>query len=280
MEKLIERMQMDLVLQGYSAKTIKSYSWHVGQFVQYVSADVETLVEEDIRRYLYHVKTELHYSVSNLSQAFSAIKFLYRNTLQMPLKLHTLRGPRQTRRLPVVLSRQELKQLFDSVDNLKHRTIFITAYAAGLRLSEVAHLRVNDIDSDRMQIRVQQGKGKKDRYTLLSERLLQRLREYWRIYRPKQWLFPGQSGVKPISITCIQRVFKEARNKTSISKPITMHTLRHSFATHLLEQGVDIYTIQKLLGHKYLQSTVVYLHLQQPMANTVRIPVNQTLEGK
>jgi site-specific recombinase XerD len=280
MEKLIERMQMDLVLQGYSAKTIKSYSWHVGQFVQFVSADVETLVEEDIRRYLYHVKTQLNYSVSNLSQAFSAIKFLYRNTLQMPMKLHTLRGPRQTRRLPVVLSRQELKQLFDSVDNLKHRTIFITAYAAGLRLSEVAHLRVNDIDSDRMQIRVQQGKGKKDRYTLLSERLLQRLREYWRIYRPTQWLFPGQSGVKPISITCIQRVFKEARNKTSISKPITMHTLRHSFATHLLEQGVDIFTIQKLLGHKYLQSTVVYLHLQQPMANTVRIPVNQMLEGK
>jgi site-specific recombinase XerD len=280
MENLIKRMQMDLVLQGYSEKTVKSYSWHVGQFVQYVSADVESLGEEDIRRYLYHIKTELNYSVSNLSQAFSAIKFLYRNTLQMPLKLSTLRGPRQSRRLPVVLSRQELKQLFDSVDNLKHRTIFITAYAAGLRLSEVAHLRVSDIDSGRMQIRVEQGKGKKDRYTLLSERLLQRLREYWRIYRPKQWLFPGQSGVKPISITCIQRVFKEARNKTGISKPITMHTLRHSFATHLLEQGVDIFTIQKLLGHKYLQSTVVYLHLQQPMANTVRIPVNQMLEGK
>jgi len=280
MEKLIEKMQQDLLIQSYSPRTIEAYLWHVKQFTQFYSQNLDKLGEEEIRKYLYHIKTVRHYSSSNLSQAFSAIKFLYRETLKMPLELKTLKGPRHAHKLPVVLSGKEIKQIFAAVENTKHRLVLMTAYSAGLRLSEVTHLKVSDIDSSRMLIRVEQGKGKKDRYTLLSKLLLDRLRDYWRLYRPPLWLFPGSAPDKPIADTSIQKVFQRARHKAGIRKPASVHTLRHSFATHLLEQGVDIFTIKELLGHSTIMTTLQYLHLQQNKRSTIVNPIDRLLEEK
>jgi integrase/recombinase XerD len=170
-----------------------------------------------------------------------------------------------------------VKRLFDVVDNVKHRLMLMTTYSAGLRVSETANLKLNDIDSQRMQIRVKQGKGNKDRYTLLSEQLLQHLRYYWRLYRPTYFLFPGNDANKPINVKTIQRVMADARVKAGLKKPATMHTLRHSFATHLLEQGVDIFTIQKLLGHSHIKTTCIYIHIQRKNIVKIINPLDQLL---
>jgi len=277
MEKLIEKMQQDMVIRNYSPRTIEAYQWHVRQFMQFYPQGLDSIGEEEIRRYLYHAKSVKKYSSSNLSQSFSAIKLLFCDTLKMPLELKSLKGPRRGRKLPVVLSGEEIKQLFAAVDNVKHRLILMTAYSAGLRLSEVIHLKVSDIDSSRMLIRVEQGKGKKDRYTLLSEPLLYRLRDYWRLYRPRLWLFPGHDPNKPLCDTSIQKVFQRARLKAGIRKPASIHTLRHCFATHLLEQGVDLFTIKELLGHSTIMTTLQYLHLQQNKRSTIVNPIDHLL---
>lgn len=180
----------------------------------------------------------------------------------------------------MVLSLCEVKAIFDVIANLKHRVILMTTYSGGFRVSEVAHLRVTDIDSKRMQIRVEQGKGKKDRYTLLSPALLEHLRTYWRYYHPTTWLFPGNRNDKPVGITTIQKVFKNAKKKARINKPATVHTLRHSFATHLLESGVDVFTIQKLLGHTSLHTTSIYIHIQRKNLQKIVNPLDQILEGQ
>jgi len=264
MEKLIEQMQMDMTLQDYSPKTIKSYLWHIRDFSEYFHHSVADLGEEDIRKYLYHVKQEKGYGRSYLSQAYSAIKLLYRSTLEMPLPLGKLRGPRRTVKLPIVFSHEEVKKLFDSTDNLKHKMVLMVTYSGGLRVNETAHLRVFDIDSKRMQIKVRQSKGRKDRYTLLSEPFLKKLRVYWKAYRPEEWLFPNRKGDGPIHASTIQRLFQHSKQKAGIKKEgASVHTLRHSFATHLLEQGINLFIIQKLLGHKHIQSTLIYLHLQK-----------------
>jgi len=218
MEKLIEQMKMDLELQDYSPKTIKSYLWHVADFTKYFNHSVTELGEEDIRKYLYHIKKEKGYGRSYLSQAFSAIKFLYRETIDMPLSLNKLRGPKRMIKLPMVFSREEVKRLFDAADNSKHKMILMVTYSAGLRVNETAHLKVTDIDSRRMQIRVRQGKGKKDRYTLLSAKVLKHLQEYWLAYRPQEWLFPSRRTDTPIGDSTIQRLFKNAKKKPGYRK--------------------------------------------------------------
>ena len=213
MGDLVEQMKMDMVLLSYSPKTIESYTYHVGLFLKALHKSAESATEEDIRGYLYKMKTVKKASQSNLSQAFSAIKFLYRSTLDMPLKLSDVKSVRRGRKLPEVLSGEEIKRLLQSADNLKHRTILMTIYSAGLRLSEATHLRVSDIDSGRMQMRIEQGKGKKDRYTILSSVLLEQLRDYWRQYRPGVWLFPNRSEDRPISEGTVQKVFHRAKKK-------------------------------------------------------------------
>lgn len=219
MEKLIEQMQMDMTLQLFSPRTIKTYMWHVKNFTEYFDDSVDSLKEDDIRKYLYHIKLDKNYSAGSLTQAFSAIKFLYRETLKMPLSLTTLRGPRRIKTLPVVLSREEVKRIIEATEIRKNRLILMTIYSAGLRVGEATHLKVTDIDSKRMQIRVVQGKGKKDRYTLLSEPLLERLRDYWRYYRPKVWLFPGQDKNNPIHRSTVGRFFRIAKKKPGYINP-------------------------------------------------------------
>lgn len=168
---------------------------------------------------------------------------------------------KKPKKLPVILSSSEVKRIFDETTNLKHKAILMTIYASGLRVSEVANLRVEDIDSRNMQIRVREGKGKKDRYTILSTENLKILRDYWKYYHVKEWLFPGDLPYKPITTRTIQKIFKKAKDKAEIKKEATVHTLRHCFATHLLESGVDIYHIQHLLGHSNPKTTSIYIHL-------------------
>jgi integrase/recombinase XerD len=220
MEEPIERMKMDLVLQDYSDKTIKSYLWHIADFsVYFQDRPLDTLGEEEIRRYLYHIKEEKKYGRAYLSQAYSAIKFFYRETLRMPLKLGDLRGPRRFLRLPVVFSREEVQRLFEATENQKYRLIFMITYSGGLRVNETAHLRVTDIDSKRMLIRINQGKGRKDRYTLLSAMVLEKLRSYWKTDRPQDWLFPKKRGDGPICTSNIQRMFKDSKKKQASQNP-------------------------------------------------------------
>lgn len=280
MSDLIEQMKMDLALQNYSPKTIEIYTWHVNAFSKYFDDKVDELTEDDIRQYLYYVKTQKNYSTSNIAQAYSAIKFLYRNVLKMPMSLSRLKGPKRPHRLPVVLSPAEIKQILAVITNFKHKVMVMTIYSAGLRVSEAAHLKISDIDSSRMQIRVEQGKGRKDRYTLLSEALLVKLRDYWRRYRPQPWLFPSKDANQPINPSTIQRVFKQARDNAKIQKPATVHTLRHSFATHLLEQGAGLFSIQQFLGHSSIRTTMIYLHVQEQQHRTIINPLDQLLEDE
>ena len=275
MSKLVERMLMDMTLQNLSPKTIKAYSWHTKKFCEYFSKSPEELGEDDIRHYLYHLKAVEKCSSSHMAQAFSAIKYLYRNLLKMPVPLSSLRGPKKERRLPVVLSRAEVKRLIDSVKNDKHQLILKTIYSGGLRISEALHLCISDIDSSRMVIRVKQGKGNKDRYTLLAKSLLEDLREYWLKEKPRTWLFPSTKlKDKPINQGTVQKVFSRTLKQAKIYKPATVHTLRHSFATHLLEQGANILTIQQLLGHKSIKTTMIYLHIQKNQGQKIINPLD------
>lgn len=190
------------------------------------------------------------------------LKFCYHVTLKRPQAQFEIPRPRQPQKLPQILAREEVARLIELTANPKHRAMLMTTYGAGLRVSELCHLKVSDIDSARMTLRVEQGKGAKDRYTLLSPRLLRELRRYWALHRPKQWLFSAaQDRDQPISITTAQKMFYRARRRAGIDKDCGIHGLRHAFATHLLEAGVDIHTIQRLMGHGHISSTLRYFHL-------------------
>jgi integrase/recombinase XerD len=279
MEDIFEQMQMDMTLRDYSPKTIESYTWHIRDMSAYFERSLSELIQDDIRKYLYHLKTDKGYSNTYLSQAYSAIKYLYRHHFDVPIGLRELHGPRASLKLPVVLSREEIGRLFSVVTNQKHKLIFMVIYSGGLRVSEAVGLQVKDIDSRRMQIKVRQGKGRKDRYTLLSGHVLERLREYWRSSHPKLWLFPSRSNNnKPLSTSTIQRVFQVSRAKADINESSTVHSLRHSFATHLLEQGVNLFVIQRLLGHKHIQNTLIYLHLQKNHTEQIVNPIDALME--
>lgn len=288
MTELLDRMLMDMELRNYSPHTINAYLWHVRAFEKLFGKSAGELGEEEIRSYLHYLTTTKRVSSSNINIGYSALKFLYVHVLERDWNVNKLPRAKKEKKLPLVLSCHEVKRLFDVVNNVKHRLILMTTYSAGLRVSETAHLKLSDIDSQRMQIRVKQGKGNKDRYTLLSEQLLQHLRYYWRLYRPSDFLFPGKDANKPINVKTIQRVMADARVKAGLKKPATVHTLRHSFATegsacgatHLLEQGVDIFTIQKLLGHSHIRTTCIYIHIQRKNIVKILSPLDQLLGGE
>jgi site-specific recombinase XerD len=219
------------------------------------------LGEEDVRKYLVHLVSDRGLSRSQYVLQLNALRHLYQDTLGRPNSLADLPRPKREQRLPVVLSRVEVRRLFSVVTNLKHRALFMVAYDAGLRLSEILSLRVEDVDSQRRVIRVRQGKGHKDRYARLTPELLGLLREYWRAYRPPAWLFPGASPDKQYDLATPGQVLKKAGRRAGITKRISMHTLRHSFATHLLESGTNLRVIQKLLGHGSINTTALYTHV-------------------
>ena len=263
MGELRERLERDLDLKGFSPRTRTCYLGQVKDYVRHFGRSPNELGAEEIRVYLHHLIEEKKASRSRVSQAYSALKFFYTTTLDRGWELSRIPRIKVSKKLPVVLSYSEIQGIFERVGNLKHRTMLTTIYSAGLRVSEAAHLKVSDIDSKRMLIRVNQGKGNQDRYTLLAESALLMLRQYWVICRPVDWLFPGTGKDRPIHVTSIQKVFKQARQEAGIRKPASVHTLRHSFATHLLETGADVSHIQTLLGHKSVKITAIYLHVSR-----------------
>ena len=263
MSELRQRMIDQMTLRGFSPRTHESYLEAVTGLARYYKQSPDQLSAEQVRQYLLYLERERHLAWSSLNVAASGLRFLYFDTLKWePVKLEI--PPRTTpKRLPEVLSREEVDRLISSVLNLKHRTLLMTIYAAGLRVSEAVSLRIGAIDSDRMTIRVVQGKGRKDRYTVLSPRLLESLRHYWKQYRPKVYLFEGIDPQHHIHESVPQKVYNIAKLQAGICKGIGVHTLRHCFATHLLEAGVDLRTIQTLLGHNAISTTMLYLQVRQ-----------------
>ena len=279
MGKLREQMKMDLKLKGYSPKTQTAYLGYMKNFVRYFGRSPAKMGEAEIREYLYHLVTEKDLGDSSINSAYSALKFFYQTVLQGNWNIAKIPRTKVRKKLPIVLDGSEIKQLLAITTNLKHRAILMTTYSAGLRVSETAHLKVSSIDSKRMQLRIDQGKGNKDRYTLLSPVTLNLLQDYWRQYRPFSWLFPGRSPDRPISTRSIQKIFEKAKQKAGIKKPATVHTLRHSFATHLLEAGTDIYRVQKLMGHTSPKTTAIYIHLRRQDLLKVISPLDSLLDS-
>jgi site-specific recombinase XerD len=262
MSALRKQLEADLVLRGYSPRTREAYVGAVAGLAKHYGRSPERINREEIKQYLLYLLQERKLSASSCNVAASGLQFFYRVTLKQSELECVLPRPKLPSRLPHILSREEVARLIGSTENLKHRAMLMSAYGAGLRVSELCHLRVGDIDSSRMAIRVEQGKGAKDRYTLLSERLLGELRRYWLAHRPKRWLFPGKGATEvPIAVITAQRIFGSAKERAGIAKDCGIHALRHAFATHLLEAGVDVHTIQRLMGHGHIGSTLRYFHL-------------------
>lgn len=274
MGQLYDQMKMDLELKNFSPKTITCYLTCMVHFVRHYGRSPVDLGEEEIRKYLHYLIKEKKASQSSINQAYSAIKFFHEVTLGRPWNAIRIPRSKHRKKLPVVLSMQEVQSLLCSVDNLKHQAILSTIYSGGLRLGEATHLRVSDIDGKRMTILVQQGKGNKDRYTLLGQRTLELLRLYYKAYRPVEWLFPSKDPAQPLSGSSVQRVFKKALHRVGIKKKASVHTLRHSFATHLLESGTDLYHIQHLLGHSTASTTSIYLHITGRDLAKVKSPID------
>ncbi len=263
MGTLRERMQKELILKGLSPSTQKIYLSEVEKFIRHYRRAPGSLGSAEIKEYLHYLITQKGVASSAINQAYSALKFFYHNTLGRPWEFTAIPRTRCPKKLPVILEREETDSILKATRNLKHRTILALIYSAGLRVSEAVRLNVTDIDSKRMLIRIQQAKGLKDRYTLLSRTVLDLLREYWNAYRPVKWLFSGYYPQRPVSIRTVQKVFEMSCKKAGIKKPVSIHTLRHSFATHMLENGVGIHHIQLLLGHRSPSTTAVYLHVKR-----------------
>jgi len=261
MSILRQRMIEDLRLRNYAERTVDNYVMRVAHFARHFGKSPDLLGSEEIRQYQLHLIRTRRSSWSVFNQTVCALRFLYGICLKREWIVPQIPFPRQEKKLPVVLSRQEVTQLLEAVENLKHRTFLMILYAAGLRLSEALHLRVDDVDSRRMVLRVRRGKGGKDRYAPLAQTLLDQLREYWRYCRPALWLFPNPDTGLPLTHSAVQRVCKQAALRAGITKRVSPHTLRHCFATHQLEAGTDLKTIQILLGHRSLNTTSVYLHV-------------------
>lgn len=274
MSELLLKMKMDLELRGYSPKTIKYYIAHVNRISKFFDNSPELLGENDIREYLHYCITERKLNEGTVNTIYSALKFFYEITLEREWKVKKFSRVKSHKRLPVVLSKEEVKSIFDSTDNLKHKAILMTVYAAGLRVSEVVNLKITDIDSRNMQIIIRKGKGKKDRYSMLSQANLEILREYWKKYKPSNYLFEGRYSNTHLSDRSVQRIFCIARDKSKINKKASVHTLRHSFATHLLEDGTDICYIQRLLGHTSIATTTIYLHLRRMDLLNIKSPLD------
>ena len=258
---LRDRMQHDLVVRGLSAHTQRLYLFVVTDLTRYHRRPPDQLRDRDVQRYVRHLIEERRLAWGSLRAMVSGLRFFYWTTLRREPGTFSIPMPKGAHKLPEILSREEVARLLNGVTNLRHRVLLMTTYGAGLRVSEVTRLRVSDIDSQRMVIRVDQGKGRKDRYTLLSPRLLEELRRYCRIYRPTEWLFPARGQNAPLATSTAQHLYRAWKARAGIRKRGGIHALRHGFATHLLESGADLVTIQRLLGHGRLETTAHYLHV-------------------
>ena len=265
-------------LKGLSDNTKKAYLQKVQHFGAHFKALPEQLGETEIRDYLHHEITQRKLKSSSVAIGYAALKFFFKTTLGRTWEDQSIPRMKRGRPLPNILAKEEILQLFNATNNLKHRAVLMVAYSAGLRVSEIANLKIADIDSKNMQIIIKQGKGNVDRYSLLSENTLAVLRSYYKQYKPQYWLFPGQYPAKPINPRSLGCIFRDAKRKVGIKKNVTIHSLRHSFATHLMEDNVHLCYIQKLLGHKNIRTTCVYLHLTRLNVLQIKSPLD-TMPG-
>jgi integrase/recombinase XerD len=278
---MAEALRRELRIRDYSPKTIKTYVSCVKAFEEYSSPRrVQVLTADDVREYLLYQIEERKMSSGTISQIINSLRFLFVEVYKLPFAVGEIELPKRGRKLPVVLSLEEVRAILEGLGNLKHRVMLMLVYSAGLRVGEVVGLKPGDIDAERKMIYVRAGKGKKDRYTLLSEVVLDVLREYWKAYKPRTWLFEGQIPGRPYSIRSAERVFEIAAKKAGIQKDVSIHTLRHSFATHLLEQGTDIRFIQELLGHGSVRTTEIYTHVSRKQIATLRSPIDAILQPR
>ena len=262
MTPLRRRMIEDMQVRNLAPLTQTAYLQQVSLFARHFGQSPERLGQEEIRVYQVYLAQDKHLAASSIAVAVAALRFLYIVTLKRAWTVEAdIPTCRQPQKLPNVLSPDEVGQFLDAVTSLKHRVILTVCYAAGLRISEAVRLKPAAIDSQRMVMRIEQGKGRKDRYVMLSPRLLDILRDYWKTTHPKEWLFPGDRPGQPITRVAVERVCKQARQRSGIDKPLTPHSLRHAFAVHLLEAGADLRTIQLLLGHRSLTTTSRYLRI-------------------
>jgi site-specific recombinase XerD len=271
---LRRRMTEDMTVRGFTASTQRGYIRAIRDFTSFFGRSPDQATAADLRRYQLHMRSNGALATS-MNAAVSALRFFFGVTLGRDDARAGMTTVREPRKLPVILSPEEVGQLLDAAPGLKYRAALSVAYGAGLRASEVVSLKLADIDSSRMVIRVEQGKGRKDRYAMLSEHLLHLLRTYWKASRPRGWLFPGQNPVNPLTTRQLRRAFDGAKAAAGIDKRVSLHTLRHCFATHLLEQKVDIRVIQVLLGHKKLDTTARYSRVASTTLRAVKSPLEQ-----
>ena len=277
MTRLRKLMLDELQRRNYAQNTVRAYIHAIEDFAKYFHRSPDRLGPEHIREYQVHLFRDCKLSAGTIEGRTAALRFLFVKTLRRPYLPDHIPFPKRRRRMPTVLSQEEVARLVDSAQNLMHRTMLMMLYATGLRRAELCHLKVSDIDSERMVIHVHQGKGGRDRDVLLSPKLLETLREYWRWMKPKTYLFPGTvnnwRADVPITAKIVWKAVAEAAKHAGVSKHVSPHTLRHSFATHMLEAGADLRTIQVLLGHAKLADTTVYLHLSRRHLQAVPSPL-------
>jgi len=274
MTDLRKRYTEDLELRNYSPKTVTRYVECVARFARHFGKSPTRLGPEEVRAHQLHLIHQTHLSWSTFNQTVCALRFLYRQTLQQNWMIPFLPFPRKPKKLPTVISAQEVSRLLAAVPDLKMRTLLATLYATGLRISEAVHLEVRDVDSARRQILVRAGKGQKDRWVLLSPRLLETLRLYWKHYHPTTVLFPAPHANKPLRPDAVQRVCRRAALAAGLRKHVTPHVLRHCFATHLMEANVNLRTIQMLLDHRSLTTTHRYTHVSQAALAATTSPLD------
>jgi len=272
---LIEDYTQKLNIQNYSQQTVVSYLSALNKFIDYIKLNqIKKIDDKTIQDYLNFCKTKKYYSLSSMKQAYSAIKFLYQKVLLKEFPKSLRFSFRKEEKLPNVLSVEDVKSIFQHTINQKHKALLLTIYSAGLRISELLNLKIKDVDFNRLTITIRASKGRKDRVVMLSQKLAPILKQYINEYIPRQFLFENPKGGK-YSATSIRSFFKRSLIKAKIPIPATVHTLRHSFATHLLEQGTDIRHIQELLGHKKLETTQIYTHITKASLHKLKSPLDK-----
>ncbi len=274
MSELRDRMIRDMTVRGFARRTHAAYIAAVVRLAKHYRRSPDQITSDEVQTYLAHLIHERKLSWSTCSQAANAFRFLYHVTLGHPRTDFHVPLPKQPQKLPELLSREEVWRLLTAPPHPRHRLLLTTIYAAGLRVSEAIALRVSDIDADRMTIRIEQGKGAKDRYVPLAARLLQDLRAYWKSAPPGVWLFANRQGTRPIDITVAQKIYTMAKLRAGLQKQGGIHALRHAFATHLLAAGTDLHTVQRLLGHRQISTTMRYFHLSQGGIVGTRSPLD------
>ena len=267
-------LKKELRLRGYSTKTIKAYNGHIERLTEHYNKGLRDLSKNDIKDYLIFLVEKMGCKYSYMQQALCAVKFFYTNVARMDGNISDIRFPKKERKLPDILSMDEITCILKHTRNLKHKAILYLTYAAGLRVGEVVNLKVQDIDTIRGIVRIDQGKGKKDRISLLSSKAEMILKEYLEKYKPGDWLFEGDVPGRHLTERSVQRVFESSCKKAGITKDVSVHTLRHSFATHLLESGTDLRYIQELLGHSSSKTTEIYTHVSTRDLKRIQSPLD------